>query len=71
MMNIESYYAKIELALEARKSTKTTKSSRKGLLAPSSSESKPTGKEKNQMMTIVEIIEGIREAREGMTNGKK
>ena len=71
MMNIEAYYDKIEAAIEARKSTKTSKSSRKGLLAPSSSEPKPTGKEKNQMMAIVEIIEGIREAREEMTNGKK
>lgn len=70
MMNIESYYNKIERALEMRKSTKTTKSSRKGLLAQSS-EPAPTGKEKNDMMSIVEIIEGIREAREEMTNGKK
>lgn len=69
MLNNESYYNKIEKVLEMRKSTKTGKSSRKGLLAQTSSET--TGKEKNQMMTIVEIIEGIREAREEMTNDKK
>ena len=71
MMNVKAYYDKIEKILESRKPTKTGKPSRKGLLAQSSTESKPTGKEKNTMMSIVEIIEGIREAREEMTNGKK
>lgn len=71
MMNVKTYYDKIEKVLESRKSTKTGKSSRKGLLAQSSTEPKPTGKENNTLMSIVEIIEGIREAREEMTNGKK
>lgn len=70
MMNVKGYYNSIEKMLESRKSTKTNKSSRKGLLAQSS-EAKPTGKEKNDMMSIVEIIEGIREAREELTNGTK
>lgn len=70
MMNIKTYYDSIEKVLESRKSTKKGKSSRKGLLAQSS-EAAPTGKEKNDMMSIVEIIEGIREAREEMTNGTK
>lgn len=70
MMNIKAYYDKIEAVLSSRQSTKTSKSKKKGLLAQSS-EQKPTGKEKNQMMTIVEIIEGIREAREEIKNGRK
>ena len=70
-MNVKTYYDKIEKILESRKPTKTGKSSRKGLLAQSSAESKPTGKEKNTLMSIVEIIEGIREAREELTNGTK
>ena len=71
MMNVKGYYNSIEKMLESRKSTKTSKSSRKGLLAQSSSEAKPTGNKKNDMMAIVEIIEGIREAREELTNGTK
>lgn len=70
-MNVKGYYDSIEKMLESRKNNKTSKSSRKGLLAQSSSEPKTTGKEKNQMMAIVEIIEGIREAREELTNGTK
>lgn len=70
MMNVKAYYDKIEAVLSSRKTTKTGKSKKKGLLAQSS-EQKPTGKEKNQMMTIVEIIEGIRQAREEIKNGSK
>lgn len=71
MMNIESYYNKIERVLEMRKASKNGKAARKGLLAQSSSDPKSTVAEKKQMMAIVEIIEGIREAREEMTNDKK
>lgn len=69
MMNIEAYYNKIEKILESRKSTKTSKSSRKGLLAQGDKDATP--KQKNDMMAIVEIIEGIRQAREEFTNGSK
>jgi hypothetical protein len=71
MMDIKTYYDKIEKVLASRKPTKTSKSSRKGLLSKSSTEPTPTGKEKNSLMSIVEIIEGIREVREEMKNGKK
>jgi hypothetical protein len=71
MMNVKGYYENIEKMLESRKSSKTSKSSRKGLLAQSSSDTKATGKKKNDMIAIVEIIEGIREAREELTNGTK
>jgi hypothetical protein len=71
MMDVKTYYDKIEKVLASRKPTKTGKSSRKGLLSQSSTEPKPTGKEKNTIMSIVDIIEGIREAREEMTNAKK
>lgn len=70
MMNIEAYYDKIEAVLASRKTTKTGKSSKRGLLAPSGANT-PSKKETNQMMTIIEIVEGIREAREELLNGTK
>lgn len=69
MMNIEAYYDKIERVLESRKGTKTGTSKKRGLLAQG--DKTVTPKEKNDMMSIVEIIEGIREAREELTNGTK
>ena len=71
-MNIESYYQKLEAIIDARKSSKTDKSSKRGLLAPSGKDDPTsTQKQTSQMLTIVEIIEGIREAREEIINGKK
>jgi hypothetical protein len=72
MMNIESYYQKIEAIIDARKSSKTGKSSKRGLLTPSGKDDPTsTKKQTSQMLTVVEIIEGIREAREEIVNGKK
>jgi hypothetical protein len=71
MMNIEAYYDKLEAAIAARKTTKSGKSSKRGLLAPSGKDDVSTKKQTNQMMAIVEIIEGIREAREEILNGTK
>ena len=68
-MNIEAYYDKIERVLESRKGTKTSTAKKRGLLAQG--DKTVTPKQKNDMMSIVEIIEGIREAREELTNGKK
>jgi hypothetical protein len=70
MMNIEVYYDKLEATIAARKTTKSGKNSKRGLLAPSGKDD-TTKKQTNQMMTIVEIIEGIREAREEILNGTK
>jgi hypothetical protein len=70
MMNIESYYNKIEAAIDSRKTTKSGKASKRGLLAPSDKDT-TSNKQTNQMMAIVEIIEGIREAREEILNGTK
>ena len=69
MMNIEAYYDKLEATIAARKTTKSGKSSKRGLL--SSGKDVTTKKQTNQMMAIVEIIEGIREAREEILNGTK
>jgi hypothetical protein len=69
MMNIEAYYDKIERVLESRKGAKTNTTKKRGLLAQGDKPTTP--KQKNDMMSIVEIIEGIREAREELTNGKK
>ena len=68
-MNIEAYYDKIERLLESRKGAKTNTNKKRGLLAQNDKAATP--KQKNDMMSIVEIIEGIREAREELTNGKK
>lgn len=68
-MNIEAYYDKIERVLESRKGTKTNTTKKRGLLAQGDKATTP--KQKNNMMAIVEIIEGIREAREELTNGTK
>lgn len=70
-MNIEAYYDKLEATIAARKTPKSGKSTKRGLLAPSGAADNTSKKEKNQMMTIVEIIEGIREAREEILNGTK
>ena len=70
MMNIESYYDKLEATIAARKTTKSDKTSKRGLLTPSG-KNDTADKQTNQMMAIVEIIEGIREAREEVLNGKK
>lgn len=69
MMNVEAYYDKIERVLESRKGTKTNTNKKRGLLAQGDKTITP--KQKNDMMAIVEIIEGIREAREELTNGTK
>lgn len=69
-MNIEAYYEKLEATIAARKTTKSGKNSKRGLLAPSGKDD-TTKKQANQMMAIVEIIEGIREAREEILNGTK
>ena len=70
MMNIEAYYDKLEATIAARKTTKSGKNSKRGLLAPSGKDD-TSNKQTNQMMSIVEIIEGIREAREEILNGTK
>jgi hypothetical protein len=70
MKNIESYYKKIEAVLAQRSSSKTGKSSKRGLLAPSGGDN-TSKKENDQMMTIVDIVESIREARKEILNAKQ
>jgi hypothetical protein len=70
MKNIESYYNKIDALLAQRASSKTGKSSKRGLLAPSGSDN-TTKKENSQMMAIADIVESIREAREEILNAKQ
>jgi hypothetical protein len=71
MMNIEAYYDKLEAAIAARKTSKSGKNSKRGLLAPSGKDTATNKDQTNQMVAIVEIIEGIREAREEILNGTK
>jgi hypothetical protein len=71
MKNIESYYNKIDAVLAQRASSKTGKSSKRGLLAPSGNDNTTSKKENSQMMAIADIIESIREARKEILNAKQ
>ena len=70
MQPIKTYCDKIESLLAQRKSSKVVKKTKGGLLAPSKSMSE-TKTDQSQLNTIVDIVEGIREAREEILNGKK
>jgi hypothetical protein len=69
MQPIEIYYKKIDRMLKARESTPKQKG--KGLLSPSGTP-KPTNEQRDQgsMQIIAEIVDGIRQARKEMMNGK-
>lgn len=68
--HIKTYYDKIEALLVSRKQTKQTKKQGKGLLAPKGGD-KTTPKERDQLQTIADIVEGIRDAKEEILNARK
>lgn len=71
MQHIKVYCKKVEQILQKRMSTKKPVKSKQGLLASSKTE-EPTSKgERQQIETIADIVEGIREAREEILNAKK
>lgn len=71
MQHIKIYYAKIENMLRKRSNNDTKIKSKKGLLAPSSRNKEVSKTENQQMEMIVDIVEGIRKAREEILNAKK
>ena len=68
--HIKTYYAKVEALIASRKQTKQTKKSRKGLLSPTG-DTKSGPKEREQIETIADMVEGIRDAKEEMLNARK
>lgn len=69
MEKIETYYKKVDRMLSAR--SRSVKNKGKGLLSPSMSAK--AGKEErdnSQMKVIADIVEGIRQARKEMMNGR-
>lgn len=67
MQHIRSYCDKIEAVIASRTPSKEPKKKSKGLLAPS----KEAAKERNQLDTIADIVQGIREAKEEILNARK
>ena len=69
--HIKTYYDKIQEVIASRTaSLKTKKKKSKGLLSPSKT---PTAnvKERDQLETIADIVQGIREAKEEILNARK
>lgn len=67
--HIKTYYDKVEAVLASRSKTNKSKKSRRGLLAPSGDAA--SSKERDQIETIADIVEGIREAKEEILNARK
>ncbi len=69
MKPIEIYYKKIDRMLKAREASPKKKGA--GLLSPTGN-MKPTEEPRSQgqMQVIAEIVDGIRQARKEMMNGK-
>lgn len=70
MQHIEIYYKKIDRMLKAKESSSKRKGS--GLLSPSDRPmpKQTVSRDTEQMQIIADIVEGIREARKEMMNGK-
>ncbi len=68
--HIKSYYDKIEAVIAARGKMKKPKTARKGLLSPEG-KSSSSSKERSQLETIADMVEGIREAKEEILNARK
>lgn len=68
--HIKSYYDKIEAVIAARSKMKKPKTARKGLLSPDNVGSS-SSKERSQIETIADMVEGIREAKEEILNARK
>lgn len=65
MKAIKTYLSKIDAIIDGKKNKAVKKPS---LLVPLKKEDKTTDKD---LMLIANIVQGIREAREGFLNGKK
>lgn len=68
--HIKNYYDKIEAVIASRQQKSKIKKPRKGLLSPSG-ESGAATKERDQLQTIADIVQGIREAKEEILNARK
>lgn len=68
MQHIRIYCDKIEAVIASRTPSKDSKKKSKGLL---SSSKDTTPKERNQLETIADIVQGIREAKEEILNVRK
>lgn len=68
--HIKSYYDKVEAVIAARTKTSKPKTPRKGLLSPSG-DATSAAKERDQIETIADMVEGIREAKEEILNARK
>lgn len=69
--HIKNYYDKIEAVIASRKKQDKPKKTRKGLLSPSGDVGNTSTKERDQLQTIADIVEGIREAKEEILNARK
>lgn len=70
MQHIRAYCDKIEAVIASR-TTKDMKKKSKGLLSSSKDLSGMKSKERNQLETIADIVQGIREAKEEILNARK
>lgn len=70
MQHIINYCRKVENILATRSSSKKNMSDKKGLLAPSKTPQSMDKEERQQIETIADIVQGIREAREEILNAK-
>lgn len=68
--HIKTYYDKIEAVIASRQQQGKPKKPRKGLLSPDG-EGGAASKERNQLETIADIVQGIREAKEEILNARK
>lgn len=68
--HIRSYYDKIEAIIATRGNMKKAKTTRKGLLSPEGNGSS-AAKERSQLETIADMVQGIREAKEEILNARK
>lgn len=71
MQHIKTYCDKIEAIIASRVSSKGSKKKGKGLLASSKDTANIAPKERNQLETIADIVQGIREAKEEILNARK
>lgn len=71
MKHIRSYCDKIEAVIASRTTVKQPTKKSKGLLAPSKEATAVAPKERDQLETIADIVQGIREAKEEILNARK
>jgi len=71
MKSIEAYYNKINILLREQASKKKpSKKAAKGLLAPSGQKPVEGKKKKEDIEIIADYVQGIRDAKQEMLNGK-